>query len=164
MEKIDFIIIEIITKEFAELGYHIKHNLFNMKNYGILQRTERILIYGIRQDIEISMNLSNVKDLSPKYNKDILEFSMEDAIPIENSDILKLIPDNKFIESKDNNTEESYGKSHINLNKCYQNVELSFRTRAKSTYSAIIDKDDISRTILCSYGRMPRLFVPIKTV
>lgn len=152
--------IETITEEFAELGYDIKHNLFNMKNYGIPQSRERILIYGIRQDIKINIDLSNLEELSPKYNKDILEFSMENAIKIENKDILKLIPDNKFIYQ--NNTEEPYGKPPTNLNKCYHNSELSFKTRAKPTYSAIIDKDDIARTILCSYGRMPRLFVPIK--
>lgn len=153
--------IETITKEFAHLGYNIKHNLFNMKNYGIPQSRERVLIYGIRQDLEISMDLSNIEELSPKYNKDILEFSMEDAIKIENKDILKIIPKNKFI-SQDTNTDEPSGKPPTNLNKCYQNSELSFKTRAKPTYSAIVDKDDIARTILCSYGRMPRLFVPVK--
>lgn len=153
--------IEIITEEFAKLGYSIKHNLFNMKNYGIPQSRERILIYGIRHDIEINMDLSNIDKVSPRYNKDILEFSMENAIKIENKEILKIIPDNKYISEK-NNTEEPYGKPPTNLNKCYQNSELSFKTRAKSTYSAIIDKDDIARTILCSYGRMPRLFVPVR--
>jgi DNA (cytosine-5)-methyltransferase 1 len=153
--------IETIIEEFSDLGYDIKYNLFNMKNYGIPQSRERILIYGIRHDIEINMNLSNIEELSPKYNKDILEFSMEDAIKIENKEILKIIPDNKFIY-KENNVDEPYGKPPTNLNKCYQNSELSFKTRAKPTYSAIIDKDDIARTILCSYGRMPRLFVPVK--
>jgi DNA (cytosine-5)-methyltransferase 1 len=153
--------IETITEQFAQLGYNINYNLFNMKKYGIPQSRERVLIYGIRQDLEISMDLSNIEELSPKYNKDILEFSMEDAIKIENKDILKIIPKNKFI-SQDTNTDEPSGKPPTNLNKCYQNSELSFKTRAKPTYSAIVDKDDIARTILCSYGRMPRLFVPVK--
>ena len=160
MEDSSFFI-ETITEEFADLGYNIKHNLFNMKNYGIPQSRERILIYGIRQDIEINMDLGNIEALPPKYNKDILEFSMEDAIKIGKKEILKIIPENKFI-SQDNNTDEPNGKPPTNLNKCYENSELSFKTRTKSTYSAIIDKDDIARTILCSYGRMPRLFVPVK--
>jgi site-specific DNA-cytosine methylase len=57
---------------------------------------------------------------------------------------------------------EPLGKPPTNLIKCYENSQLSFRTRSKSIFSAIIDKNDFSRTILCSYGRMPRLFVPIK--
>lgn len=48
-----------------------------------------------------------------------------------------------------------------NLNKCYNKREISFKTRASPIHSCIVDLDDISRTILCYYGRMSRLFVPI---
>lgn len=153
--------IDTITQEFAGLGYDIKYNLFNMKNYGIPQSRDRVLIYGIRQDLNLDMNLSNIEKLESKYNKDILEFSLANAIKIEDEEILKMIPSNKYIFD-DTNTDEPFDKPPTNLNKCYNNSQLSFKTRSKSTYSAIIDKDDIARTILCSYGRMPRLFVPIK--
>jgi len=61
------------------------------------------------------------------------------------------------LENKDN----EYGKPPTNLLKCYNKSEISFKTRKSPTHSCIIDLDDVSRTILCSYSRMPRLFVPI---
>jgi len=39
---------------------------------------------------------------------------------------------------------------------------LSFDKRKKSTYSGIEDIDKQTHTILCTYNRMPRLFIPIK--
>ena len=38
---------------------------------------------------------------------------------------------------------------------------MSFKKRSKCTYSCIVDKNDVSRTILSTYGRMPRLFIPV---
>lgn len=152
--------IDTISQEFSKLGYDIKHNLFNLKNYGVPQSRERVLIYGIRKDLGINIDLGMLPKLEPRYNQDILEFSMEDTLQI-NQEIIDLIPEDKFISNLKDST-EPLGKPPTNLIKCYENSQLSFRTRSKSVFSAIIDKNDFSRTILCSYGRMPRLFVPIK--
>jgi DNA (cytosine-5)-methyltransferase 1 len=152
--------IDQIIKDFASLGYSIKCNLFNMKNYGIPQNRERVLIYGIRNDLDIDIDLSLIKNLPPRYNKDILEFSLENALLIDDIEILDLIPNDKFIEDVEN-SEEPFGKVPTNLIKCYQNRDISFKTRSKPQNSCIIDKNDIARTIICSYGRMPRLFVPV---
>ena len=152
--------IDTITQEFSKLGYDIKHNLFNLKNYGVPQTRERVLIYGIRKDLGINIDLSTLPELEPRYNQDILEFSMEDTLQI-NQEIIDLIPEDKFISNLKDST-EPLGKPPTNLIKCYENSQLSFRTRSKSVFSAIIDKNDFARTILCSYGRMPRLFVPIQ--
>lgn len=152
--------IDTIVREFSELGYDIKYNLFNLKNYGVPQSRERVLIYGIRKDLDIDIDLSLLPKVKPKYNQDILEFSMEDTLQI-NQEIIDLIPKDKFISNLEDSTEPK-GKPPTNLIKCYENSQLSFKTRSKSTFSAIIDKNDFARTILCSYGRMPRLFVPIR--
>jgi len=152
--------IDTIVEEFSDLGYDIKYTLFNLNKYGVPQCRDRVLIYGIRQDLGIDINLNRLEELEPKYNQDILEFSMEDTLEI-NQEIIDLIPEDKFVSNLNDST-QPIGRPPTNLIKCYENSQLSFRTRSKSVFSAIIDKSDFARTILCSYGRMPRLFVPVK--
>ena len=51
------------------------------------------------------------------------------------------------------------------LKKCFEKRAkhgLSFRTRACSTFSDIVDIKLPTKTILCTYGRMARLYVPIR--
>lgn len=155
--------IDNIIEEFESIGYTMKIHLFNMKDYGLPQDRKRILIYGVRNNLKYSITLSNVcKSKVKKYNKDILEFSLKDALKIK-SKIIDLITEDKYICDMKDKTEE-YGKPPTNLIKCYETNAFSFKNRSKSTYSCIIDIDDISRTILSTYSRMPRLFVPIKNI
>ena len=147
--------INIIIKDFSDIGYDMKYELFNMADFGIPQSRKRVILYGIRKDLKLSCNLSNIIKPDIKlYNRDILEFSLKDALKIK--EIKKV----KYIDDLENNDNE-YGKPPTNLLKCYNNSEISFKTRNSPTHSCIIDLDDVSRTILCSYSRMPRLFVPI---
>jgi DNA (cytosine-5)-methyltransferase 1 len=44
--------IEQIAKDFAQLGYKINFNLYNFADYGAPQLRERVLIVGVRHDIE----------------------------------------------------------------------------------------------------------------
>ena len=51
------------------------------------------------------------------------------------------------------------------LKKCFEKRAkhgLSFRTRSCSTFSEIVDIKLPTKTILCTYGRMARLYVPIR--
>jgi DNA (cytosine-5)-methyltransferase 1 len=140
----------------------MKYELFNMSDFGIPQSRKRVILYGIRKDLKIMCTLSNVEKSSNKMcNMDILKFSLEDALKIENKDILKEIKKGKCLENL-NNKDKVSGKPPSNLLKCYNNSNISFRTRNSPIHSCIIDFTDVSRTILCSYGRIPRLFVPVR--
>ena len=153
--------IDKIIEDFTKAGYILKYTLFNMKDFGVPQSRKRVLIYGIRDDLNINCNLENIRKLkNKKTNKDVVEFSLQDALKIDKQDIIDEIKKGKYIEDN-NNKDIEYGKAPTNLKKCYDKGEISFRTRASPTHSCIIDLDDVSRTILCSYGRMPRLFVSI---
>ena len=159
--------IDRIIKEFSDIGYDVKYKLFNMKNYGIPQCRKRILIYGIRNDLQneagesIKCNLENVNEIEDKkFNKDVVEFSLENSLKIDKQSIIDEIKKENYISNRDNN-DESWGNPPTNLKKCYNKEEISFGKRSSPMHSCIIDLEDVSRTILCSYGRMPRLFVPI---
>ena len=47
-------IIQKIVKEFTECGYNIQYKLIKAVEYGIPQRRERVIIIGIRKDINLS--------------------------------------------------------------------------------------------------------------
>lgn len=154
--------IDKIIEDFTDAGYTLKYNLFNISNFGVPQSRKRVLIYGIRNDLDIRCNLENVEQVeTKKTNKDVVGFSLQDALKIDKQDIIDEIEKGKYIKDMKNNDEES-GKPPTNLKKCYTKGEISFRTRASPTHSCIVDLEDVSRTILCSYGRMPRLFVSIR--
>lgn len=149
-----------ITTEFQELGYTINYHLFNMKDYGLPQDRQRVIIYGIRNDIEKHFHLNLVPKEPCKYNKDILENSLEKALLISDETIKKLIPKNSYLSLP--HSIDPVGTPPTNLVKCYEKQELSFKKRSKPTFGCIIDKNDVARTILSTYSRMPRLFVPVK--
>lgn len=153
------LIFDKILEEFEEAGYNMKYCLFNLKDYGIPQDRQRVIIYGTRKDLDIDLDISDLeKDDRKAFNKDILKFSLERALKIEKDTILSLIPENQFLKGKGAVSLEP----PTNLKKCYERDELSFKKRSKPTYGCIIDRNDVSRTILSTYGRMPRLFVPVK--
>lgn len=156
------LIIEKIVRDFDEIGYNMKCDTFNMKDYGIPQDRVRILLYGVRKDSDISFNLSCIETLPPRFNKDILQYSLKDAMEVEKGYMLSKIGKKENICVIAKNNDLPSGKPPTNLVKCKELDHISYRTRAKSVYSCIIDKNDVSRTILCTYGRMPRLFVSVK--
>lgn len=154
--------IDKIIEDFTGAGYKLKYNLFNMADFGVPQSRKRVIIYGIRDDLDIKCNLENINKVeNKKTNKDVVEFSLKNALKIDKKEIIDEIEKGKYIEDKKNKDKE-YGKPPTNLKKCYDKGEISFRTRASPNHSCIIDLEDVSRTILCSYGRMPRLFVSIR--
>ncbi len=151
-----------IVSDFEEAGYTMSYSLFNMKNYGIPQDRQRIILYGIRKDLNLKINLNNISTKDYKYNRDILEKSLEQSIEVSKKYLLNIL-DKKDICIKTNKDIEIVNdKPPPNLIKCYEKKELSYKKRQKPSFGCLIDKDDFSRTIICTYGRMPRLFVTVK--
>jgi len=63
-----------------------------------------------------------------------------------------------------NDTSEPTESPPTMLKKCFKKKDkhgLSFRTRSSGTFSEIVDIELPTKTILCTYGRMARLYVPI---
>ena len=88
----------------------------------------------------------------------IIEKTLHNAIEITDNNIINCIDRAVIINDDITIT----GNPATNLVKCYQKKELSFGKRASPTHSEILDYDKSCKTIICTYGRMPRLFVPLK--
>lgn len=52
-------IMDIIKKQFEELGYTIYHKLFNAVEFGVPENRERVFIVGVRNDVKIDQKLKS---------------------------------------------------------------------------------------------------------
>lgn len=159
--------IDIIKEEFENLGYNITYKVLKCHEYGVPQKRERLFIIGVKDGVfEFPEPFNNNPNL-----KDIVEFDMRDTIKIENDDFdFNTLPKECIITDMDNDQNE--GKPHPNLRllakdknytyagKTYER-RLSFGKRDSSIHGEIVDIRNPSKTIICTYGRQPRLFVPI---
>lgn len=57
-------IMDIIKKQFEELGYNIYYKLFNAVNFGVPENRERVFIVGVRNDINVEQKLQS-PDIKP---------------------------------------------------------------------------------------------------
>lgn len=55
--------INTIIKDFTELGYKVNYKLFNAADYGVPQSRERVIIIGVREDIQ-----KNIEWASPTHS------------------------------------------------------------------------------------------------
>ena len=169
--------INVIKEEFEKLGYDIYYEVFNVMRFNIPQKRKRLIIVGIRNDLHQSFEfpefLNDGKKNLPNL-KDIIKFSMDGAIKIEEEDFdMTEIPQECVIVDMENEENEIQENVHPYLklkaksrNIIYKETEhpnlLSFGKRISPIHCEIIDIRMPSKTIICSYDHQPRLFVPLK--
>jgi len=47
------LVFQQIIKDFSDTGYSVKHHLFNAADYGVPQKRQRVIIFGVRQDVPV---------------------------------------------------------------------------------------------------------------
>ena len=167
--------IDIIKKEFENIGYNIVYEVLKCNEYGIPQRRERLIIVGVKKSINKKFKFPEKINENP-HLKNIVKFSMEGAIDILPEDFdMTTLPDECIISDLDNDDIVNYNndnKPHPNLillakkrDYVYKGVSypnrLSFGKRIP-VGGEIIDIRNPCKTIICTYARQPRLFVPLK--
>lgn len=58
-------VFEMILEDFTELGYVVKYKVLNAADYGVPQTRKRVIIIGVRNDVEFEYNYP-----SPTHSKD----------------------------------------------------------------------------------------------
>ena len=168
--------IDVIEKEFNDLGYDIVYEVLKCHEYNIPQSRERLIIVGIKKSLNKTFVFPDKIDELPNL-KEIIKFSMEGAVKISKDDFdMSTIPDECIIKNLENDEDEDLDdidkKPHSNLillakkrdyvykGKAYPN-RLTFGKRIP-VGGEIIDIRKPSKTIICTYARQPRLFVPLQ--
>jgi DNA (cytosine-5)-methyltransferase 1 len=176
-------VIEIIRDLFVANGYRITYRVVPAVDVGVPQRRKRLLIVGLRSTRfwpHISWPAPATSDTLPTI-RHILEPHLDGAIPAPTTAIA---PDPHFwIETTQSSPT---GTPHPNLVRLAGGVRnlsskeravapagtattivepgglLSFGTRSSSYHGEIVDPDAPSKTIICTYGLCPRLFVGLR--
>lgn len=162
--------IDIIQQEFELLGYTVYKKVMKCNLHGIPQNRHRLIIVGIRKDVKQDFEFPEEQPNTTNI-KDIIQFSMEGTIKIEPNDFpegMSSIPDECIIKDMDNDEDEN--NPHPNLialakkrdyvydGKAYPH-RLTFGKRIP-VGGEIIDIRKPLNTIICTYSRQPRFFVP----
>lgn len=159
---------DVVVEAFEKIGYNMKYKLVNASNFGVPQSRERVIFVGHKTSHDLKLGEDGLQIPTGngllKTLRDTLEFSLEDAMEMS-EDLIRKIPENKFVEGECDI--KVFGSPPANLIKCAAKKtskdDITYKTRGKSTFSCIVDIDDVSRTLICTYAHMPRLFVPVST-
>lgn len=98
-------VFKMILKDFEDMGYNVKHKILNAADYGVPQTRQRVIIIGVRKDIEWEYHYP-----APTHSK-----SQKDGLPlwISVSEALKDLPDPDEPNDVANHT---YSKYKLNIN------------------------------------------------
>jgi DNA (cytosine-5)-methyltransferase 1 len=179
-------IIDIIRDLFSAIGYNITYKVLKATDFGVPQERRRLIIVGTPQKgggLYPHMPWDSLN--SPTFPKAIsirgfLETHLEGAVPFKEENIPDGLSRHYWIITKE---KEVLGKPHPNLvrlnggirNKSSKEKEaqglqnddpvtvegglISFGVRKSAYHGQILDPDMPCKTIICTYGTCPRLFV-----
>jgi DNA (cytosine-5)-methyltransferase 1 len=157
------LVTDVIHEQFQEIGYTMAEPMvLKGEQFGIAQKRERCFFVGSRNPVDMetfSWDIVTNQIYPIKKLNSILEPSLENAIEITDEQATRF-GITKWIDVP-NGTEIS-GTPPLNLRKCLDINELSFGKRASPTHSEIVNPDGFSKTLICTYNRMPRMFVPVR--
>ena len=167
--------IDVIKKEFNDIGYDVYYRVYmcSKLNIGVPQNRERLIIVGIRKDLEQAYSFPEENKEKGGSLKDIVSFNMKGALKLE-PDYLDFDFDNipKECIMTDMNNDEQENEPHPNLIGLATKRDYVRKDKARphrlhfgrrlDVGGEIIDIRKPINTIICSYAHCPRFFVPLK--
>ena len=142
-------VIDVIAREFAEIGYPVVYKVYNMADAGVSQTRKRLAIVG--NSIGIDFQMPTFKDPHPGLQS-IVEASMEGAIETN----LSLPPECCVDVPED---AEPTGTPHPFMVRKHSEDLISFRKRDSPIHSEVLDLRTPCKTLICAYTFQPRLHV-----
>lgn len=163
--------IDVIKEEFEKIEYKVIFKVFKTHEYGIPQKRERLIILGVKKDL--NKDIQFPVETNEEVNlKNIIKFNMKGAIKISDEDFAKFkVPEECILTNNENEEDENnphpylksiYSKRNIEYKGKTHNILFSFGKRDSPIHCEIININNPSKTIICTYEHQPRLFVPLK--
>ena len=166
--------INIIKQEFEKIGYKIYYQVLKANNYNVPQERKRLIIVGIREDINKEYKFPDKVSDYPNLI-DIIKFDLKGAIKIDKDhyNISTQVPVESIMTDMNNDDTEDPNDVHAFLKrqatakdfsyqgKTHKNL-ISFGKRGSPNHIEVINLCKPSKTIISSYDHQPRLFVAVK--
>ena len=167
--------IDVIESEFKNIGYDIYYKVYmcSKLDINVPQNRERLIIVGIRNDLNQKFSFPEENEEKSGNLKDIIKFTMEGTLKVEPEYLdfnFDDIPDECIIKDLDN--DETENNPHPNLVQLAKKRDytrkgvdrphrLHFGKRL-DVGGEIIDIRQPINTIICSYAHCPRFFEKIE--
>jgi DNA (cytosine-5)-methyltransferase 1 len=173
--------IDIIRDLFARIGYNITYKVLKATDFGVPQERKRLIIVGCKAELGYPhMPWDSLVAPTLPQNKSIrgfLETHLDGAVEFDEDNIPDGLSPHYWITTT---ATKATGKPHPNLirlangirNKSSKEKEdgddspltiegglISFGVRKSAYHGQVLDPDMPSKTIICTYGSCPRLFV-----
>lgn len=100
---------------FSDLGYNVKYKLLNSWDYGVSQKRERVVIIGIRNDIDIEYRYPKKFDYKPNLRDALKDVPLSEGskYPDKKKSVLDLVPPGGcWIDLPEEVAKEYMGKSY----------------------------------------------------
>ena len=169
--------IDIIKEEFRMLGFNIYTHVLKASHFDIPQKRERLFIVGIKADIDNRFAFPE-GDSDTNNLRDIVKFTMKGALKITSNAVfdMETVPNECLLKDMNNDDIEHTADSDVKL-KPHPNLISLARDRTY-TYKdvgyprrlhfgrripvggEVIDLRKSLNTVICTYARLPRFFVP----
>jgi DNA (cytosine-5)-methyltransferase 1 len=174
-------VINIIRDLFAGIGYNITYKVLKATDFGVPQERKRLIIVGCKAELGYPHMPwdSLVAPTLPQHQsiRGFLETHLEGAVEFDEDNIPDGLSPHYWITTT---ATKPTGKPHPNLirladgirNKSSKEKEdgddtpltiegglISFGVRKSAYHGQVLDPDMTSKTIICTYGSCPRLFV-----
>jgi DNA (cytosine-5)-methyltransferase 1 len=175
-------VIDIIRDLFSNIGYNITYKVLKATDFGVPQERKRLIIVGTPDNLgHPHMPWSSLAEpTSQKFTgiRQFLESHLDGAIEFPQDNIPDGLSPHYWITTT---AKEVTGKPHPNLVQLVKGIRnrsskekeedgddskliiegglVSFGVRKSPYHGQILDPDLPSKTIICTYGACPRLFV-----
>ncbi len=136
------LILKTIIDDFKDSGYNVYFHLFHAGNYGIPQNRERVVIFGIREDIDIVPKLpleTNSPDNWVTVKEEIDDLWDKVNDPNIPNHTCKDISKAKFYEGK-----KTQGNLRIQADKIAPTIRAEHHGNIEGHYRTFGDENDIS--------------------
>ena len=164
--------LDVIQREFTNIGYRTMFRLFKVSNYGVPQKRERLIIIGTRLEdkvLKFPTELNVVPTIEP-----IIQFSMEGTYKVPSDYFQELGVEEHSIVTDLSNQEEASGahpylvskmeppEDRLTYNGKTFTTLMSYSKRVSPVHCEILNLRAPCKTLICSYDHQPRLFVAMR--
>jgi len=168
--------IDVIVKEFENIGYNVEYKVLKVNEYGVPQKRERLIIIGTKEGNSYKWTSKFPEPCKEQPNlKNIIKYDMTGSVRVD-PNLFNGIPEECIITNmRDEKEYEEDNGAHPYLNRLHNADEhlrtyqekthdnlFSFGKRISPIHAEIIDIRGPAKTIICTYNHQPRFFVPIK--
>ncbi len=169
-------VIDIIRDLFASIGYNIDYKVLHATDFGVPQERKRLIIVGCKGVPTIDWNFSSpktcIRSILETHLDGAIEFKKQEVSPhywiktdlvnvsgTPHPNLVRLVNSIRNKSSKEKEDEQDQEDQEATKQIIVEGGLISFGVRKSSYHGQILDPDLPCKTIICTYGTCPRLFV-----